>query len=351
MGTMETFEIIKKLGHEQVVFCQDQSIGYRAIIAIHSTALGAAVGGTRVWPYATGDAALTDALRLSRGMTYKNSVAGLNMGGGKSVIIANSREIDREKIFRAHGRFIERLGGYYITAEDVGTSPADMAIIAKETKHVAGLESGIGDPSPYTGRGVFRGMQAAAKHRWGSDDLSGKVVSVQGCGHVGYFLCKELHQVGARLIVPDVDDTRVKTIVDQFDATVVKPDDIYGVEADIFSPCALGAIINDQTIPQLKVAIIAGAANNQLLEERHGVALAERSILYAPDYVINAGGIISGSVDMQGWSREKMAAAVENIYDTTLLIFNEAKAKNILPSTAADQMAERRIAEKSGTGI
>src|SRR5947207_4736391 len=177
---MESLELIRKLGHEQVVLCQDPAVGYRAIIAIHSTTLGPAVGGTRVWPYPTDDAALTDALRLSRGMTYKNSVAGLDLGGGKSVIIGTSRDLDREKIFRAHGRFIERLGGHYITAEDVGTSPGDMAIIAKETKHVAGLDSGAGDPSPYTGRGIFRGIQAAAKHRWGSDDLSGKVVSVQG---------------------------------------------------------------------------------------------------------------------------------------------------------------------------
>jgi len=348
---METIELIKKLGHEQVIFCQDLSIGYRAIIAIHSTALGAAVGGTRVWPYATDDAALLDALRLSRGMTYKSSVAGVNMGGGKSVIIANSREIDREKIFRSHGRFIERLGGHYITAEDVGTSPSDMAIIAKETKHVAGLESGVGDPSPFTGRGVFRGMQAAAKHRWGSDDLSGKRVAIQGCGNVGYFLSKELHRAGATLIVTDVDAGRVQKVVNEFGATAVKTDEIYSVEADVFSPCALGAILNDQTIPQLKVAIVAGGANNQLLEERHGVALAERDILYAPDYVINAGGIISGSVDMMGWSRERMESGVERIYDTTLSIFEEAKAKGILPFTAADRLAERRIAQKGGTGI
>jgi len=340
---MGTFELIKKLGHENVVFCQEPESGYYGIIAVHSTVLGPAVGGTRVWPYASGDDAITDALRLSRGMTYKNAVAGLNLGGGKAVIIANSREINREKIFRAHGRFIERLGGRYVTAEDVGTGPDDMEIIAKETSHVAGLASKGGDPSPYTGRGVFRAVQAAAKHRWGTDDLAGKTVAIQGCGHVGYYLAKQLHNAGAKLIVTDVDQARIQTVLNEFGATAVKPDDIYGVAANVFAPCALGAIINDKTIPQLKVEIVAGGANNQLLEERHGAVLAQRGILYAPDYVVNGGGIISGSVDLLGWSKEQMETGVEHIYDTLLSIFKNAEKNKILPFEAANKLAEHRI--------
>ncbi|HZS45705.1 MAG TPA: Glu/Leu/Phe/Val dehydrogenase dimerization domain-containing protein [Blastocatellia bacterium] len=344
---MGTFELIKKLGHESVVFCQDPASGYYAIIAIHSTVLGPAVGGTRVWPYASGDDAIMDALRLSRGMTYKNAVAGLDMGGGKAVIVANSKEIDREKIFRAHGRFIDRLGGNYITAEDVGTSPEDMEIIAKETKFVAGLATKGGDPSPYTGRGVFRAIQAAAKHRWGKDELSDKTIAIQGCGHVGYYLARELHRADAKMVVTDVDSARVQKVVKEFGATAVEPDEIYKVRANIFAPCALGAIINDKTIPQLNVEIVAGGANNQLLEERHGAALAERGILYAPDYVVNGGGIISGSVDLLGWSKERMESSVENIYDTLLSIFRSAEANNILPFQAADRLAEERIRRKA----
>jgi leucine dehydrogenase len=279
---MKLFDTIAEMGHEQLVICNDTSAGYRGIIAIHSTTLGPALGGTRFWQYATDEEAIIDALRLARGMTYKNAVAGLNLGGGKSVIIGNNKTSDREMIFRAHGRFVESLGGRYITAEDVGTSTADMDFVHMETKNVSGLAGRSGDPSPVTAHGVFRSIQASAKERWGSDDLSNRTVSVQGCGHVGYYLAKELHGAGAKLIVTDIDQERVKQVVNEFGARAVGPDEIYGVQADIFAPCALGAIINDTTIPQLKVEIVAGAANNVLLDaDRHGVALEKRGILYA----------------------------------------------------------------------
>src|SRR5881227_2965662 len=273
------------MGHEQLVVCNDTSAGYRGIIAIHSTTLGPALGGTRFWSYASDDDAIVDALRLARGMTYKNAVAGLNLGGGKTVIIGDNKTADREMIFRAHGRFVESLRGRYITAEDVGTSTDDMDFLHRETDYVAGLAGRSGDPSPVTAHGVFRAIQASAKERWGSDDLSTKTVSLQGCGHVGYYLSKELHEAGAKLIVTDIDAERVKRVVNEFGARPVGTDEIYAVHADIFAPCALGAIINDKTIPQLKCEIVAGAANNVLLEEKHGDALEKKGILYAPDYV------------------------------------------------------------------
>src|SRR6476659_2769418 len=280
---MQLFETIASMGHEQLVLCQDAASGYRGIIAIHSTVLGPALGGTRFWSYASDDEAIVDALRLARGMTYKNAVAGLNLGGGKSVIIGDNKTTSRELLFRAHGRFVESLGGRYITAEDVGTSTADMDYVHMETKNVSGLAGRSGDPSPVTAHGVFRAIQASAKERWGSDDLSTKTITVQGAGHVGYYLMKELHEAGAKLIVTDIDAERVKQVVNEFGAQAVGPDAIYGVKADIFAPCALGGIINDETIPQLKVEIVAGGANNQLLEQRHGDALEQRDIMYTPD--------------------------------------------------------------------
>src|SRR5438128_5742716 len=265
---MQIFDTIASMGHEQVTLCHDPAAGYRGIIAIHSTVLGPALGGTRFWSYATDDEAIVDALRLARGMTYKNAVAGLNLGGGKSVIIGDNKTMSRELLFRAHGRFVESLGGRYITAEDVGTSTADMDYVHMETEYVTGLAGRSGDPSPVTAHGVFRAIQASARERWGSDDLSTKTVAVQGCGHVGYYLAKELHEAGAKLIVTDIDPERVKRVVTEFSARGVGPDEIYAAEADVFAPCALGAIINDRTIPLLKCEIVAGAANNQLLEER-----------------------------------------------------------------------------------
>jgi leucine dehydrogenase len=332
-------------GYERVVFGIDGSIGYHAIIAIHSTALGPAVGGTRLWRYPNDDAALTDGLRLARGMTYKNALVDVPYGGGKSIVMDKGNGTDRAKLFRAHGRLVESLAGKYITAEDVGTSPADMEFVLEETQHVAGLRGRSGDPSPRTARGVFRAMQAAAKYRWGSDDLSGKTVAIQGCGHVGYYLGGELHRAGAKLIVTDVDQERVKRMVTDYDATAVQLEDIYSAPADIFAPCALGGVINDQTIPKLTAKMVVGAANNQLLEPRHGDLLEERGILYAPDYAANAGGIINGCcLEMMGWTAEQTAQKLEAIYDTLLKIFDIAEREHIPTYKAADHLAEQRLA-------
>ncbi len=314
-------------------------MGYRGMIAVHSTALGPAVGGTRFWNYADDDEALADLLRLSRGMTYKNAVAGLPFGGGKSVIFGDNRTTERERLFRAHGRFIDTLGGRYITAEDVGTTPADMKFVRMESRFVAGLT----DPSPATALGVFRAMQAAAKHRWGTDDLAGKTVALQGCGHVGYQLAAALNRAGAHLVATDVDAVRLSRVVNEFDAAKVAPDEIYDVNADIFAPCALGGIINNETLPRLEVEIVAGAANNQLLDAMHGDMLEERNILYAPDYVANAGGVINGGIELLDWepafAREKVLA----IYETLLNIFAIASAEGLPTYRAADQLAERRL--------
>ena len=340
---MKLFDTIDTMGHEQLVICNDTSAGYRGIIAIHSTTLGPALGGTRFWQYANEEEAIVDALRLARGMTYKNAVAGLNLGGGKSVIIGNNRTHDREMIFRAHGRFVESLGGRYITAEDVGTSTADMDFVHMETDYVSGLAGRSGDPSPVTAHGVFRAIQASAKERWGSDDLSTKTVSIQGCGHVGYYLAKELHESGAKLIVTDIDQERVRSIVAEFGAKAVAPDEIYAVAADVFAPCALGGVINDTTIPQLAVAVVSGAANNVLLEERHGTALEKRGILYAPDYVANAGGVINVYSEIAGWDAARAFRKADEIYDTILKVFKIAKDDKVPTYVAADRLAEQRI--------
>lgn len=340
---MELFDKIAGMGHEQLVLCQDAASGYRGIIAIHSTVLGPALGGTRFWHYASDEEAIVDVLRLARGMTYKNAVAGLNLGGGKSVIIGENKRTDREMIFRAHGRFVESLGGRYITAEDVGTSTADMDFVHMETDYVSGLAGRSGDPSPVTAHGVFRAIQASAKAHWGSDDLSAKTVSLQGAGHVGYYLAKELHEAGAKLIATDIDAERVKRVVAEFGARGVEAEEIYGVQADIFAPCALGAVLNDTTIPQLKVKIVAGAANNQLLEERHGVALEQRDILYAPDYVANAGGVINVYSELAGWTSARSFRKADEIYDTVLRVFAIAKEDAVPTFVAADRLAEQRI--------
>jgi leucine dehydrogenase len=329
--------------HERVLFGRDEASGYRGIIAIHSTRLGPALGGARFWNYANETDALVDVLRLSRGMTYKNALAGLPFGGGKSIIIGDNRSTEREELFRAHGRFVETLGGSYLTAEDVGTSTADMEFVLRETRHVAGLANRSGDPSPATARGVFRAMQAAARHRWGTSELAGRRVALQGCGHVGYYLAKELQTAGARLIVTDVDSERVARVVSECRAESVKPEEIYAVEADIFAPCALGGILNDETIPQLRVEIVNGAANNQLLDARHGDALAARNILYAPDYAANAGGVINGCIELLDWKQSDARAKVEAIYDTLLEIFQRAAAEGIPTYKAADQLAEARL--------
>ena len=340
---MEIIEKLTNTGHETVLIARDPASGYHGIIAIHSTALGPAIGGTRFWNYATEEEALTDALRLSRGMTYKTALPGLPLGGGKSIIIGDNKTTNREAIFRAHGRFVETLGGRYITAEDVGTSPADMEIVRLETRHVAGLLGRSGDPSPYTARGVFRAIQASAKHRWDSDELAGVTVAVQGCGNVGYNLAKMLHAAGANLVVTDVDEESVARVVDECAADVVNPGEIFSVDAGIFAPCALGGVINDETIPQLKVQIVAGAANNQLLEERHGEMLRERNILYAPDYVANAGGVFNGCSELLGWEPQWSLEKIDEIYDTVLKVFKAAEAQGITPNQAADRLAEDRL--------
>ncbi len=345
---MHFFETIADMGHEQLVLCHDKASGYRGVIAIHDTTLGPALGGARFWNYKSDEEAIVDALRLSRGMTYKNAVAGLNLGGGKSVIIGDNKTTNREMLFRAHGRFVDSLGGRYVTAEDVGTSVEDMDFVHMETKYVTGIGSKSGDPSSVTAHGVFRAIEASAFEKWGNDSLQGRTIAIQGCGHVGFYLAKELHAAGATLVVTDIDAARIKNVVDATGATVVGLTEIYGVKADIFAPCALGGIINDDTIPQLKVEIVSGAANNQLLEDRHGDMLAERGILYAPDYVANAGGVINVYSELTGWSRERALRKADEIYETVLSVFELAKSTGIPTYKAADRVAEQRITAVRG---
>lgn len=346
---MKLFESMQSLGHEQVVCCYDKSTGYRGVIAIHDTTLGPALGGCRFWNYASEDEAITDALRLSRGMTYKNAVAGLNLGGGKSVIIGDNRTLNREMIFRAHGRFVESLGGRYVTAEDVGTGTADMDYVHMETEYVAGLANRSGDPSPVTARGVFRSVEASAKWRWGSSSLAGKTILVQGLGNVGSYLSKELVAAGAKLIVADIRPEKVAKAVKEFGATAVSDTEIYSQKADIYAPCALGATLNDDTIPKLKVEIVCGGANNQLLDPRkHGEALEKRNILYAPDFVANAGGVINVYSELAGWTHERSLRKADEIFDTLLGVFTIAKEKRIPSYEAADELAERRLSAVRG---
>jgi leucine dehydrogenase len=340
---MEITEKKTNTDHEKVLIARDAATGYHGIIAIHSTSLGPAVGGTRFWNYTSEEEALTDALRLSHGMTYKNALAGLPLGGGKSIILANDGITNREDVLRTHGRFVDTLNGSYITAEDVGTSPEDMEIVRCETSYVAGLLGYSGDPSPYTARGVFRAVQASSQFRWNTDNLSGVTVALQGCGHVGYNLAKLLSDAGAKLIVSDVNDKNKLRVVEEFAAEMVQPEEIFSVQADVFAPCALGGVINDQTIPQLRVQIVAGAANNQLLEERHGEMLRERNILYAPDYVANAGGVLNGSTELLDWKPEDAAGKISEIYDTVLRIYESAGIQGLATNKAADQLAEERL--------
>ena len=340
---MSIFDSMNELGHEQLVICTEPAAGYKGIIAIHNTTLGPALGGTRFWNYASDDEAIIDALRLARGMTYKAAVAGLNLGGGKSVIIGDNKTKKREAIFRAHGRFVESLGGRYITAEDVGTSVDDMEWIRMETQYVTGIYGGSGDPSPVTAFGTYRGIKAAAKAKYGDDSVAGKTVAVQGLGHVGSYLCGMLHEEGAKLVVTDIDKDRVAHAKDQFGAKTVAPDEIYDVKAEVFAPCALGAIINDKTLPKLKFEIIAGAANNVLAEPRHGDELHEKGILYAPDYVINAGGLINVYGELNGWSSDRAKRKAGEIYDTLIQLFELADQEGIPTWVAADRLAERRI--------
>lgn len=328
-------------GYERVASAVEGD--FRGFVAIHSTKLGPAVGGTRLWKYENDEAALKDLLRLARGMTYKNALAGIPFGGGKSIILRPDGVVDREKVLRAHGRFVETFDGAYITAEDVGTNPDDMAIVRQETKHVAGLRDRSGDPSPFTARGVFRAMQAASKYRWGAESLAAKTVALQGCGNVGYHLASNLHKAEARLIVSDVDSAKVSRLVNEFGAIALAPDQIYSADADIYAPCALGGSINDETITQFKVEIIVGGANNQLLEPRHGDELGRRGILYVPDYAANAGGIINGCRELLGWDPSQSTAKVDEIYQTVLAVFQTATTEGIPSYKAADRLAEQRL--------
>ncbi|PKG56262.1 amino acid dehydrogenase [Shewanella sp. Choline-02u-19] len=339
---MAVFNHISFDDHEQVVFCQDKESGLKAIIAIHNTNLGPAVGGCRMWNYESDDEAITDVLRLSRGMTYKNALAGLTMGGGKSVIIADPKIKDREALFRAFGRCIDTLGGKYYSAEDVGVSTTDIMIAHQETPYMAGLEGKSGDPSPYTALGTFLGIKAAVKHQRGIDSLKGLKISVQGVGHVGYYLCRHLHEAGAELIVTDINQESLDKVATEFGATVVAPQDIYHQDVDVYAPCALGATINDITIPMLKATIVAGCANNQLAEVRHGELLKEQNILYAPDYVINAGGIINVSFE-KDYDATAATAKVEEIYNTLLTIFKQSDEQNRTTGDVADEMARKII--------
>lgn len=340
---MEIFERIAEHHHEQVLFCHEPAANYRGIIAIHDTTLGPALGGTRFWDYETDEEALIDVLRLSRGMTYKAAVAGLNLGGGKAVIIGDPKTQRREALFRAHGRFIESLKGRYITAEDVGTSVEDMDYVHMETEHVTGILGRSGDPSPVTAYGVFRGIKACVHERYGRDSVENSHVAVQGLGHVGYHLCRYLTNEGARLTVTDIDPAKVGRTIEELGAESVAPDQIYNVEAQVFAPCALGAVVNDETIPQFSFEIIAGGANNQLAEERHGGELERRGILYAPDYVINAGGLINVYGELNGWSPDRAKRKAGEIHDTLDQLFELAREQGIPTHEAADRLAERRI--------
>jgi len=334
--------------HEQVVFCQDAATGLKAIIGIHNTVLGPALGGTRVWNYLSEADALRDVLRLSRGMTYKSAISGINLGGGKAVLIADPKVPKTEAFWRRYGKFVDSLNGKYITAEDVGTSTGDMEYIAMETKHVAGKPAylgGSGDPSPVTAYGVFLGLKASVKEWSGSDDLSGKKVAVQGCGHVGQYLVGHLIESGAMVTVCDINEKNLKLVSDKYQVNVVSPDSIYDQDCDIYSPCALGATVNTDTINRLKCAVIAGAANNQLEDEAvHGKMLIEKGILYAPDFLINAGGVINCYTEVINVGRDMAKGLTEKIYDQTLAIFKTAKEENITTQKAAMMLAEQRIA-------
>ncbi|GGF08477.1 leucine dehydrogenase [Halobacillus andaensis] len=343
---MEIFKYMSKYDYEQLVMCHDEASGLKAIIAIHDTTLGPALGGTRMWTYGSEEEAIEDALRLAKGMTYKNAAAGLNLGGGKTVIIGNPREDKNESMFRAFGRYIQGLNGRYITAEDVGTTVQDMDVIHEETDYVTGISPAFGssgNPSPVTAYGVYRGMKAAAKEGFGSDSLEGKTIAVQGVGNVAYHLCRHLHEEGAHLIVTDINEEAVQKAVDEFGAQAVGINEIYSVDCDIYAPCALGATINDETIPQIKAKVIAGAANNQLKETKHGDILHEKGVVYTPDYVINAGGVINVADELNGYNKDRAMKRVETIYDNVTRVFEIARRDHIPTYKAADRMAEERI--------
>ncbi len=345
-GQLGVFEAIGSDTHEEVLFGYDHVSGLRTIIAIHSSALGPALGGTRFYPYASEEDALYDVLRLSRGMTYKSAAAGLDLGGGKAVIIGDPRTMKTERLLRAYGDIINSLDGRYITAEDVGTTPADMAMVSRETQWVAGLPAelgGSGDPSPATARGVMNAMRAVADHLWSSEDLSGRSVAVQGVGKVGANLVERLTKAGATTFISDVDTAALERVSDAHGSTVVELDQIYDVECDIFAPCALGASLNVDTIPRLRCAAVVGSANNQLATDEDADRLTDAGILYAPDFVVNAGGIINVAIGIGGYEVRRAATAIDNIQFAVSDVLTAAKEHGINAHEAAVHVAQERI--------
>ncbi|GAW92354.1 Glu/Leu/Phe/Val dehydrogenase dimerization domain-containing protein [Calderihabitans maritimus] len=340
---MRIFEYFEKEPYEQVVYGYDTASGLKTIIAIHNTTLGPALGGVRMWPYASEEEALVDVLRLSRAMTYKAAAADMNLGGGKAVIIGDPRRDKTEKLLRAYGRFVDSLGGRYITAEDVGVGKEDMDIIKRETGYVVGVTGGSGDPSPFTAYGVWLGMKAAVKEVYGKESLEGLTIAVQGLGKVGCCLCRHLYRDGARLVVTDINHEAVKKAVKEFGAEAVNPEEIYGVKCDIFAPCALGAVVNDATIPRFNCKIIAGCANNVLEDDQHGDFLHDMGILYVPDYIINAGGLINVAEELGGYNRQRALDKINRIYNTVKEVISLAKGKGIPPYQAADMIVRERI--------
>lgn len=340
---MKLFETIKEMGHEQVLFCHDKDSGLKAIIAIHDAGLGSAMGATRLWPYASEEDALRDVLRLSRGMTYKAACANIPVGGGKAVIIADP-ENKTDELFRAYGRFVESLKGRFVTGQDVNITPQDVGKISRETNYVVGVEQKSGGPAPITAIGVFLGIKAAVEFRLHTTKLDGLKIAVQGSGNVGKNLCQQLHECGAKLFVADIDKDKTEELQRLYGATVVEPNEIYSLDVDVFAPCALGGILNSLTIPQIVAPIVAGAANNQLEDEvLHSKMLQAKDILYCPDYVINAGGLINVYNEMIGYEEKKALQQVNNIYDTLLDIFGRAKKHELTTYEAAQHLADERI--------
>jgi leucine dehydrogenase len=340
------FELITNDGYEQIVFCSDDHSGLRAIIAIHSTALGPALGGTRFYPYRTEEDALVDVLRLAKGMTYKAAAAGLDLGGGKAVIIGDPKRIKNEELLRAYGRFVETLGGRYITAEDVGTALEDMDTVKRESRWVTGCShtyGGSGDPSPVTAYGVLYGIKACLLEVYGSSEVEGRTIALQGVGKVGYALCGYLVKAGAKVTIGDVDVDNLGRAVGDHGVDSVPLGDIHKLDVDVFAPCALGGVINDDTISEFRCKIIAGAANNQLARDEHGEKLRDLGILYAPDFVINAGGLINVEDELRGYDRARAMQKVEGIYKQLQLIFAMARERNISTARAAVEHAEERI--------
>ncbi|MCB9257090.1 MAG: Glu/Leu/Phe/Val dehydrogenase [Chitinophagales bacterium] len=344
---MNVFEKMEEMEHEQIMFFNDNETGLKGIIAIHNSTLGPALGGTRLWKYASEEDAIKDVLRLSRGMSFKSSISGIHLGGGKAVIIDNPKAKKDEAFWRRYGKFVDNLGGKYITAEDVGTNTQFIEYISLETKHVAGKPDylgGGGDPSPVTAYGVYLGMKAAQKQRSGNDSLQGKKIAVQGVGHVGQYLIDHLAKEGAKITICDINENNIKQVSAKHRVEVVSPEDIYGVDMDIYAPCALGASVNDTTIPHLKCGIIAGAANNQLAEEKkHGDLVKAKGIIYAPDFLINAGGVINCYIETVGYNRDRAYAATDKIYEQTLAVLQEASTSEKNSQEVALEIAMKRI--------